>query len=128
MSPRTLLLAVVLIAIAGCGDKAPIVPTGSALSVMKEPDTIAVPLQGARDLYATIRTIATDRIAYAQAKCKARALTLKECAQLDTDIGALKQLDFEVVRSLNSPKATLDVTKIAKILEVSSKIIGALIP
>lgn len=126
MSPRTLILAAVLAG--GCADKAPVVPVGSALSVHKEATVVTIPLQPARNLWATIRQTARGRIVYAQGKCQRNELSATECAQIAKDIETVRQLDFEITRALDNPTADLDVAKIAQILTVSAKIIGALIP
>lgn len=101
---------------------------GDALSVMKEPDYVKVPLQPARNLWATIRQTARGRIVYVQGKIARGELTAAESAQVLKDIETARQLDFEIARALDNPKAELDVQKIAKILEVTAKIVGALTP
>ena len=91
----------------------------------KEPDSISIPLQQARNLYATIATIARDRMAYAQSLCTQNRLSATECLQLAKDAQVLQTLDFEVKRRLDNPKAELDTAKLLRILEISAKLIGA---
>ena len=98
---------------------------GDTLSLQKEPEYIKVPLQPAREMVATIRTIAKDRIAVAESLCAQNKLTAAQCQQMHLDIQGLKQLDFEVTRALDNPKAELDTKKIIKMLEISAKLIGA---
>jgi hypothetical protein len=119
---RSRIVAVAALALTGCA------PTGSTLSVMKEPDTVCAPLQSTRDLWATVRTIAGNRIALFEAAGRRGALSPAVWAQGQEDIKVMRALDFDITRKLNSPKAVLDVEKVTKILEVSAKIIGALAP
>ncbi len=125
MTAVWLALAVTLASalLVGCGSQA--TAPGGTLSVMKEPDTIAVPLQPARDLYATIRLTVKDRFAHAESLCLTGKLPAATCRQVALDRQAAQQLDFEINRSLTSPKATLDVEKIKRVLELSAKLIGA---
>lgn len=117
--------------VAGCGggggDKG-VVPMDSPLSLHKEPESIVIPLQQARNLYATVATIARDRMAYAQGLCKANKLPATTCLQLVDDGKSLQALDFEIKKRLDNPKAELDVDKIVRILEVSAKLISAAVP
>lgn len=121
---RAVLVAAALLLV-GCGDK---IQPGDALSIHKEPDTITIPLQPARNLYATIRQTVQARLVYAEAKCRRDELSASECRTIAEDTGTARQLDFEIRRGLDNPKAELDVAKIARVLEISAKVVGALTP
>ena len=91
----------------------------------KEPESIRIPLQQARNLYATVATITRDRVAYAQTLCATNRLSATECAQLAKDAQVLQVLDFEIKRRLDNPRSELDTEKLIRILEISAKLIGA---
>lgn len=109
----------------GCGGR---VEPGDTLSVMKEPEYVKVPLQPARNLWATIRQTARTRIVYVQGKIARGELSAAESQQVLRDIETLRQLEFEISRALDNPKAELDVQKIAKVLELTAKVVGAVTP
>ena len=113
------LLVLGLLVLSGCASAT------SETPLHKEPEFAQVPLQPARELYATIRTIAVDRVRYVAMLCETDKLPASVCIQLEKDLETLRALDFEITRALNNPKATLDTEKILKILEISAKLIGA---
>lgn len=89
----------------------------------KDAETIAVPLQGARNAYATIRTLYLDGVARIQAKCEKKELTEAECLRLSGVAEQAKALDFEIRRSLDNPKAEVNWEHIAKLLELAGKFV-----
>ena len=86
--------------------------------LVKEPDTIAVPLQQARDVYATLRTYYGDWKARQDAKCATRTLPVEECAALASAHREFQRLDFEIRRGLENPKAETNWSAVARILEL----------
>jgi len=108
---RTTTILILGLLLAGCG------------IFTKDPDTIAVPLQGARTVYATVRTLYQDGAARVQVKCQKKELTEAECLRLAGVHDQAKALDFEIRRGLENPKAELDLEKIAKLLELAAKFI-----
>ena len=94
----------------------------------KEPDTVNVPLQEARNLYATISLIVRDRVKVIDALLLERGdFNTEFVIQFTKDKEALKALDFEIRRKLENPKAELDTEKIIRILEVMAKLVGAVL-
>jgi len=108
---KPLALAIAMTVLAGCG------------ILTKEPDTIAVPLQAARNVYATVRTLYQDGAARVRAKCAKKELTEAECLRLAGLHAQAQALDFQIRRGLENPKAELDLEKIAKLLELASQFV-----
>ena len=84
----------------------------------KEPDTIAVPLQQARNVYASLRTYYGDWKAAQDTKCATKMLPPDECAKLLLAHEEFKKLDFEIRRGLENPKAETNWAKLARIIEL----------
>jgi hypothetical protein len=118
---KRLLIATLLLA--GCagtnGD--------SAGTLQKESDTLTIQIQPAREMYATLRLIVTDRIQYALRLCQEDKIPASACAQLARDVDTMQKLDFEIRRKLTSPPIVMDTEKILRILEISAKLLGAAI-
>jgi len=89
----------------------------------KEVETIAIPLQDARNAYATIRTLYLDVATRAQAKCEKRELPEADCLRLSGVADQAKALDFEIRRGLDNPKAEVNWENIAKLLELAGKFV-----
>jgi len=79
---------------------------------------VAVPLQQARNVYATLRTYYGDWKARQDAKCAARTLPVEECAALAVAHREFQRLDFEIRRGLENPKAETNWSAVARILEL----------
>lgn len=85
--------------------------------------TIEIPLQDARNAYATIRTLYLDGAARVKVKCEKKELTEAECVRLSIVQERADALDFEIRRALDNPKAQIDWEKIARLLELASKFV-----
>lgn len=108
---KPLALGLVLGVLAGCG------------VLTKEPETLAVPLQAARNVYATVRTLYQDGAARVRVKCEKKELTEAECLRLAGVQAQAQALDFQIRRGLENPKAELDLEKIARLLELASQFV-----
>lgn len=94
----------------------------------KEPDSVSVPLQDARNLYATLSLIVRDRIKGIDALLAQKGdFDTAFVVQFVNDKEALRSLDFEIRRKLENPKAELDTEKIIRILEIMAKLVGAVL-
>lgn len=89
----------------------------------KDAETITMPLQDARNAYATIRTLYLDVAARAQAKCERKELTEADCLRLAGIAEQARALDFEIRRGLDNPKAEVNWANIAKLLELAAKFV-----
>jgi hypothetical protein len=103
------------------------VEPGSTLSLEKEPDAICVPLQPARNAYASIRQVAILILEHAGREVAAGRRTSEEAAAMERYRRQFRDLDFQIARGLNAPKAELDMAKIQRVAEGTAKIIGALL-
>lgn len=93
----------------------------------KEPDTIEIDLQKARNMYAALHTAVKRRLQYLQEQAANDKLSGSQVMQLNQDINNFEALNFEVSKKLDHPKAELDVDKIIKILEIVGRIAGAIL-
>ena len=84
----------------------------------KEPDMIAVPLQQARNVYASLRTYYGDWKAAQDVKCATQMLPPGECAKLLLAHEEFRKLDWEIRRGLENPKAETDWAKLSRIIEL----------
>lgn len=89
----------------------------------KPAETITIPLQDARNAYATIRTLYLDGVARIQEKCEKKELTEAECLRLASVADQARRLDFEIRRGLDNPKADVNWENIARFLELAAKFV-----
>lgn len=93
----------------------------------KEPETIAIPLQDARNLYATIATIVSNRLDYVEQMIQSERLTAVEARQFSQDRAALRDVHFHIKKAIENPKAEVDWAKVGKALEIVAKLVGAVL-
>ena len=83
-----------------------------------EPEGITIPLQDARNFYASLRTSFKDRVEWIEAILEKSNSTLptKVYAQYAQDLARLRELDRVIREQLENPKREFDKEKLLRIL------------
>ena len=105
---RWLALSLVLLATPACG------------WLTREAQTVTVPLQDARNLYAKARVIYLTRYERDQAKCDRRELSAAECQELARVHEQAIRADFLIRAKLDSPKSELDTDNLMLLLNLAA--------
>ena len=94
-----------------------------------EPEGLVIPLQDARNFYASLRTSFKDRVEWIEQIMAKEGTTLpvKVYAQYAQDLSRLKELDRVIREQLENPKREVDKEKILRILNGLAKLVGAVI-
>lgn len=95
----------------------------------KEPEGITIPLQDARNFYASLRTSFKDRVEWIERVLEHSntQLPVKVYAQYANDLARLRELDRVIREQLENPKREFDKEKLLRILEGLAKLVGAVV-
>ncbi len=123
------LAALVALIVAACssGEGGKPLIGGGAGVLTKEPATITVSVQDARNLYARVDTVYKTLASAASTKCATNQLKATECAALTQINAQAVTLNQEVRMKLDNPRAELDTAKVIRLLEVVASIAGKLL-
>ena len=86
----------------------------------REAQTVTVPLQDARNLYAKVRVLYLVRYERDQAKCARNELPAAECQELARVHEQAIRADFLIRAKLDSPKSELDTDNLMLLLNLAA--------